>query len=160
MQVCAVLRCATHAGLRSGAFSMFKSLGKKSVRCGAFSMFKHLWVRAQVWVAFQAIRCFQGGNQLCELHSRMVIVPVDLYMFGSTDCRPEWPTGNAWVVFDDNQVWATCWNGARGGMAVLSVMPPIVGWSGRTRTPGSSLMTTRCGLRVGMEVEVAWPFSR
>ncbi len=55
MQVCVVLRCATHAGLRSGAFSMFKSLGKKSVRCGAFSMFKHLWVRAQVWVAFQAI---------------------------------------------------------------------------------------------------------
>ncbi len=118
MQVCAVLCCATHAGLRSGAFSMFKSLGKKSVCCGAFSMFKHLWVRAQVWVAFQAIRCFQGGNQLGELHSRMAIVPVDLYMFGSTDCRPEWPTGNAWVVFDDNQVWATCWNGGRGGMAV------------------------------------------
>jgi hypothetical protein len=35
-----------------------------------------------------------------------------------TDCRPEWPTGNAWVVFDDN-VRAACWNGVEGGMAVL-----------------------------------------
>ncbi len=29
------------------------------------------------------------------------------------------PTGNAWVVFDDNNVRAACWNGVEGGMAVL-----------------------------------------
>ena len=42
-------------------------------------------------------------------------------------------------------------------MAVQSVMSPAVGQSGRPGTPGSFLMTPRCGLRVGMEVEVAWP---
>ncbi len=36
-----------------------------------------------------------------------------------TDCRPERPTGDAWVVFDDNKVWAACWNGGWGGMANL-----------------------------------------
>ena len=38
---------------------------------------------------------------------------------GGTDCRPEWPTGGRLVVFDDNKVWATCWNGGWGGMANL-----------------------------------------
>ncbi len=37
-----------------------------------------------------------------------------------TACRPEWPIGNAWAVFDDNKVWAACWNGGCGWMAVLS----------------------------------------
>ncbi len=36
-----------------------------------------------------------------------------------TGCLPEWPVGNAWVVFDDNKVWATCWNGGWGGIANL-----------------------------------------
>ena len=38
-------------------------------------------------------------------------------------------------------------------MAVQSVMGPIAGQNGRPGTLGSFLMTTRCGLRVGMEVE-------
>ena len=41
-------------------------------------------------------------------------------------------------------------------MAVQSVMSPTVDQSGRPETPGSFLVTTRCGPRVGMEVEVAW----
>ena len=43
-------------------------------------------------------------------------------------------------------------------MAVLSVTSPPVGQSGRSGTLGSFLMTTRCGLRVGMEVVGGWPF--
>ncbi len=45
-------------------------------------------------------------------------------------------------------------------MAVQSVMSPTVGQSGRPGTPGSFLMTTMCGLRVGMGLRVAWPFCR
>ncbi len=37
-------------------------------------------------------------------------------------------------------------------MADLPVMSPAVCRSGRSGTPGSFLLTTRCGLRVGMEV--------
>ena len=44
-------------------------------------------------------------------------------------------------------------------MAVQSVMSPTVDQSGRPGTPGSFLAQAG-GLRVGMEVEVAWPFSR
>ena len=40
-------------------------------------------------------------------------------------------------------------------MAVESVMSPTVDQSGRPETPGSFLMKRRCGLRVGVEVEVA-----
>ena len=29
----------------------------------------------------------------------------------SGGCIPEWPTGDACVVFGDNKVWPTCWNG-------------------------------------------------
>ena len=45
-------------------------------------------------------------------------------------------------------------------MADLPVMSPAVCRSGRLGTPGSFLMTTRCGLRVGMEVVGGWPFCR
>ena len=77
-----------------------------------------------------------------------------------TACRPEWPIGNAWVVFDDNKVWAACWNGGWGWYGRFAVVSPTVGQSGRSGTPGSFLMTTMCGLRVGMGLRVAWPFCR
>ena len=74
----------------------------------------------------------------------------------ATNCPPGWPAGNAWVVFDDNKVWAACWNGGWGGMANLvgdaTNCPP--GWP--AGNAWVVLMTTRCGLRVGMEVGVAW----
>ncbi len=78
----------------------------------------------------------------------------------ATNCLQGWQAGNAGVVFDDNKVWATCWNGRRGGMANLvgdaTNCPP--GW------PAGDAWVVfgarRCGLCVGMEVEVAWPFSR
>ncbi len=28
-----------------------------------------------------------------------------------TESPPKFPTRDAWVVFGDNKLWATCWNG-------------------------------------------------
>ena len=71
-------------------------------------------------------------------------------------CWPERPARDTCVVFGDNKVWATCWDGGWGGVAKNSAMSPIVGQGDRQKAPASFWVATRCGLRVGMEVEVVW----
>ena len=77
-----------------------------------------------------------------------------------TDCRPEFPTGDAWVVFGDKKVWATCWNGGWGGAGKKSVMSPILftssnssgSWGVYPRTagwPGGFDSLRRC-VRMGL----------
>ncbi len=36
-----------------------------------------------------------------------------------SSCGSEFPTGDAWVVFGGKKVWATRWNGGRGGVGLF-----------------------------------------